>query len=141
VAAVAALRTAEVIVADRLVPAAILALRQPGVEIFVAKKTYGRAHKAQEELYEACLAAVKRGRRVVRLKGGDPFVFGRGGEEVLRFRRAGVDVAVVPGISSCMSGPLLGGVPVTHRGVANQFVVTTAHGRDDTGEGGEKGGN
>ncbi|EDO25671.1 predicted protein, partial [Nematostella vectensis] len=124
------LQTADLVVADQLLPPTILALA--GGRLVVANKTKGRAHEAQEEIYDACLAGLRAGQRVVRLKGGDPFVFGRGAEEVLRFRQHGYEARVLPGISSCIAGPGLAGIPLTLRGVADSFVVTTAHGKNDT---------
>lgn len=86
----------------------------------MARKYPGCAEQAQREIYRWMREALSAGKHVVRLKIGDPFIFGRGGEEVLEMRRLGVEPKVVPGISSVFSAPLLGGVPVTHRGVATQ---------------------
>lgn len=131
-AALAAIAEADLVVADRLIPAETLRLCRG--QLVVAQKEYGRAHVAQEEIHAACLKGLQRGWRVVRLKGGDPFVFGRGGEELLHFRQLGYRVRVVPGISSSLSAPLLAGIPVTHRGIADQILVATAHGKDDSGK-------
>ncbi len=92
-------------------------------ELKVARKYPGCAEQAQREIYRWMREALSAGKHVVRLKIGDPFIFGRGGEEVLEMRRLGVEPKVVPGISSVFSAPLLGGVPVTHRGVATQVGV------------------
>jgi|Transcript_35139 uroporphyrin-III C-methyltransferase len=116
------------VVADRLVSPEILALI-PG-EVKVARKLPGCAELAQEEIYWWCYQGLNQGRHVIRLKIGDPFVFGRGGEEILAFRDFGVEAAVVPGVSSAFSAPLLGGIPVTHRGVAQQVVMCTGYGRE-----------
>ncbi|GMI38559.1 hypothetical protein TeGR_g14078 [Tetraparma gracilis] len=118
------------VVADRLVPPAILSLVRG--ELRVANKAPGCAERAQREIYAWCREGLEEGRRVVRLKIGDPFVFGRGGEEVLEFRGMGVEPTVVPGVSASLSAPLLAGIPVTHRGVANQVVVCTGYGREGT---------
>src|SRR5690625_4279431 len=82
----------------------------------------------QEEIEEILIGAARAGRRVVRLKGGDPFLLGRGGEEVLACRAAGIEVQVVPGVSSAIAGPAAGEVPVTHRGTAVAVHVVNAHG-------------
>lgn len=86
----------------------------------MARKYPGCAEQAQREIYRWMREGLSAGKHVVRLKIGDPFIFGRGGEEVLEMRELGVEPKVVPGISSVFSAPLLGGVPVTHRGVATQ---------------------
>ncbi len=120
---------ANLVVVDRLVSAEVLALVRG--EVKIANKHPGCADAAQREIYDWCRAGVTEGRHVVRLKIGDPFVFGRGGEEVLEFRDLGVEPAVVPGVSAALSAPLLGSVPVTHRGVSNRVVMCTGYGRDD----------
>lgn len=89
----------------------------------MARKYPGCAEQAQREIYRWMREGLSAGKHVVRLKIGDPFIFGRGGEEVLEMRQLGVEPKVVPGISSVFSAPLLGGVPVTHRGVATQVGV------------------
>ena len=117
------------VVADRLVSVEIRSL--VAGELRVAGKAPGCAEKAQREIYDWCEEGVRAGRKVVRLKIGDPFVFGRGGEEILEFRRSlGVEAEVVPGVSSCLAAPLAAGVPVTHRGAAHQLLVSTGYGRD-----------
>jgi len=117
------------VVADRLVSPEIRSLVQG--ELRVAGKAPGCAEKAQREIYDWCVEGVTEGRRVIRLKIGDPFVFGRGGEEILEFReKLGLEAGVVPGVSSCLAAPLAAGVPVTHRGAAHQLVVSTGYGRD-----------
>ena len=92
----------------------------------MAKIPYGRA-VAQEHINAALIEHARAGKFVVRLKGGDPFVFGRGGEEMLACLRAGVPVTVVPGITSAVAVPAAAGVPVTHRGVAQEFTVVSVH--------------
>jgi len=118
------------VISDRLVSPEILA--EVKGEVRVANKNPGCAEQAQNEIYSWCLGGLAEGRHVVRLKIGDPFVFGRGGEEVLRFREMGVEPSVIPGVSAVFAAPLLGGIPVTHRGVANQVVMCTGYGRNGT---------
>mmetsp|Transcript_19461 Transcript_19461/g.39447 ORF Transcript_19461/g.39447 Transcript_19461/m.39447 type:complete len:402 (-) Transcript_19461:76-1281(-) len=130
VAALKSLQSADLVVSDRLVSAEILALVKG--ELKVARKLPGCAHEAQREIFRWCVEALLEGKNVVRLKIGDPFVFGRGGEEVLEFRRLGFEPKVIPGISSALAGPLAAGIPVTHRGVANRVVFMTGNGKDDS---------
>jgi uroporphyrin-III C-methyltransferase len=118
------------VIADRLVSPEILNLVTG--EIRTARKLPGCADLAQEEIYWWVHQALAQGRHVIRLKIGDPFVFGRGGEEVLTFRRFGVEPVVIPGVSAAFSAPLLGSIPVTHRGVSNQVVMCTGYGREGT---------
>ena len=121
------LADADVVVADRLAPRSLLDELAPSVEIVdAAKIPRGRA-MAQEDINALLVAKARQGLFVVRLKGGDPFVFGRGGEELLACLRAGVPVTVVPGVSSATAVPAAAGVPVTHRGVAQEFHVISAH--------------
>jgi uroporphyrin-III C-methyltransferase len=120
------------VVADRLVSPEILNIIA-SKNVKVARKLPGCAELAQEELYWWCYQGLNRGLHVIRLKIGDPFVFGRGGEEVLTFRHQfGVEPVVIPGVSAAFSAPLLGGIPVTHRGVSNQVVMCTGYGRNGT---------
>jgi uroporphyrin-III C-methyltransferase len=128
VKAARALASAELVIADRLISKEILDLVTG--ELRVARKHPGCAEEAQTEIYRWVKEGVEAGKRVVRLKIGDPFVFGRGGEEVLAAREWGIECDVVPGISSVFSAPLLAGIPVTHRGVANQVVLGTGYARD-----------
>jgi uroporphyrin-III C-methyltransferase/precorrin-2 dehydrogenase/sirohydrochlorin ferrochelatase len=121
------LAEADVVVADRLGPRDLLAELPPHVEVIdAAKIPYGRA-MAQEAINDALIEHAKAGRYVVRLKGGDPFVFGRGMEEAQQLAEAGVPVTVVPGITSAVSVPGAAGIPVTHRGVAHEFTVVSGH--------------
>ncbi|MEZ5382056.1 MAG: uroporphyrinogen-III C-methyltransferase [Microthrixaceae bacterium] len=124
---------ADVVVHDALVGPGVLALIPAGVERIDVGKRPRRA--TPQELISATLVHLARqGRRVVRLKGGDPLVFGRGGEEALELGRAGVPVEVVPGISSSVAAPSAAGIPVTHRGVSPGYTVVTGHrrsGEDD----------
>ncbi|ACQ81042.1 uroporphyrin-III C-methyltransferase [Beutenbergia cavernae DSM 12333] len=126
------LAQADVVVADRLGPRGVLAELPAGVEIVEVGKTPGHHPVPQHEINAILVERARRGQRVVRLKGGDPFVYGRGGEEVLACREAGVDVDVVPGVSSALAVPALAGIPLTHRGsVAALHVVTGHAGLDD----------
>jgi uroporphyrin-III C-methyltransferase / precorrin-2 dehydrogenase / sirohydrochlorin ferrochelatase len=121
------LAEADVVVADRLGPRGLLDELAQDVEIIDASKIpYGRA-LAQDAINEILVERAKAGKFVVRLKGGDPFVFGRGFEEVLACAEAGVPCSVVPGITSSISVPALAGIPVTHRGVAHEFTVVSGH--------------
>jgi uroporphyrin-III C-methyltransferase / precorrin-2 dehydrogenase / sirohydrochlorin ferrochelatase len=118
---------ADVVVADRLAPPELLAELPPQVEVIdAAKIPYGRA-MAQDAINEILIAKAKAGKFVVRLKGGDPFVFARGYEEVLACADAGIPVTVVPGVTSAIAVPALAGVPVTHRGITHEFVVVSGH--------------
>ena len=127
VAARHALASADVVVADRLAPRELLDELGPDVELVdVAKLPRGRSAR-QEEINRIVVARAREGKRVVRFKGGDSFVFGRGFEEVLACREAGVPVSVVPGLSSPVAVPGVAGIPVTHRGVAHGFTVVSGH--------------
>jgi uroporphyrin-III C-methyltransferase / precorrin-2 dehydrogenase / sirohydrochlorin ferrochelatase len=121
------LARADVVVADRLAPPELLAELGPHVEVIdAAKIPYGRA-MAQDAINDVLIERARAGQFVVRLKGGDPFVFARGYEEVLACAEAGIPVTVVPGVTSAISVPAMAGVPVTHRGVNHEFVVVSGH--------------
>ncbi|WP_030917984.1 uroporphyrinogen-III C-methyltransferase [Streptosporangium amethystogenes] len=121
------LAQADVVVADRLAPQALLDELSPDVELIdAAKIPYGR-YMAQERINELLIEHARQGKFVVRLKGGDPFVFGRGGEELLACAREGIPVVVVPGITSPVAAPAAANVPVTHRGVSQEFHVVSVH--------------
>jgi uroporphyrin-III C-methyltransferase len=130
VAAREAILTADVLLVDKLAPPHILALAPPHCEIRYARKFPGNANKAQQELNDQGLEALRRDKVVVRLKGGDPFMYGRGGEEVVWYESHGFPVKVIPGISSTLCAPLSAGIPVTHRGVANQLLILTGHSKE-----------
>ncbi len=118
---------ADVVVADRLAPPALLAELSPQVEVIdAAKIPYGRA-MPQDAINAVLIDRARAGKFVVRLKGGDPFVFARGYEEVLACADAGIPVTVVPGVTSAIGVPALAGVPVTHRAVNHEFVVVSGH--------------
>ncbi|AFC44754.1 MULTISPECIES: uroporphyrinogen-III C-methyltransferase [Mycobacterium] len=121
------LAQADVVVADRLAPPELLAELPPHVEVIdAAKIPYGRA-MAQDAINDVMIERARAGSFVVRLKGGDPFVFARGYEEVLACAEAGIPVTVVPGVTSAIGVPALAGVPVTHRAINHEFVVVSGH--------------
>ncbi|MEU2349782.1 uroporphyrinogen-III C-methyltransferase [Modestobacter sp. NPDC049651] len=122
-----AVATADVVVADHLAPQALLASLPPEVEVIDASKLPRGRSMAQEQINALLVDRARRGKRVVRLKGGDPFVFGRGWEELEACAAAGVPVEVVPGITSAIGVPGLAGIPVTHRGLTHEFVVVSGH--------------
>ena len=122
-----ALADADVVVVDRLAPLAALDGLREGVEIIdVSKIPRGRS-TPQEEINDILVSRAREGRVVIRLKGGDPFVFGRGLEEVIACKEAGVPVEVIPGVSSAIAAPELAGIPLTHRGVSQGFTVVSGH--------------
>ncbi|MFL6060481.1 MAG: uroporphyrinogen-III C-methyltransferase [Marmoricola sp.] len=122
-----ALMEADVVVADRLAPRELLGELSPEVELIdVAKLPRGRSAQ-QEEINRIIVEAALAGKRVARFKGGDNFVFGRGYEEILACREAGVPVTVIPGLSSPIAVPAIAGIPVTHRGVTHEFTVISGH--------------
>ncbi len=121
------LAEADVVVADHLAPRDVLAELDPDVEVIDAGKVPGAHTLTQEQINRVLTSRALAGQRVVRLKGGDPFVFGRGGEEALACALAGVPVTVVPGVTSAVAVPASAGIPVTHRGVTQDFAVVSAH--------------
>lgn len=127
VAGLDAVRTADVVVTDRLAPVAVLEDLGPDVEVIdVGKVPFGRA-TPQEEINRILVDHARRGRIVVRLKGGDSFLFGRGGEEYLACTDAGVPVSVIPGVTSALAVPALAGIPATHRGLSQGVSVISGH--------------
>ena len=130
------LRRARVVVYDRLVNPVLLDEAPPGALRIFAGKRAGAHCLPQAQINALLIEQARRGRLVVRLKGGDPFVFGRGGEEALALAEAGVPFEVVPGVSAAVAVPAYAGIPVTHRGLASSFAVVTGHedpGKDATG--------
>ncbi|MFC8617892.1 uroporphyrinogen-III C-methyltransferase [Micromonospora purpureochromogenes] len=123
----ALLDAADVVVADRLAPQGLLAGLRPGVLVVDAAKVPRGPSMGQDTINDTLIAHARAGKRVVRLKGGDPYVFGRGHEEVQACAAAGVQTVLVPGVSSAVAAPALAGVPVTHRGVAHEFTVVSGH--------------
>jgi uroporphyrin-III C-methyltransferase / precorrin-2 dehydrogenase / sirohydrochlorin ferrochelatase len=122
-----AVASADVVVADHLAPLPLLETLPPEVEVVDASKLPRGRSMAQEQINELLVERALAGKRVVRLKGGDPFVFGRGMEEVEACAAAGVPVEVVPGVTSAIAVPALAGIPVTHRGLTHEFVVVSGH--------------
>jgi uroporphyrin-III C-methyltransferase len=117
---------AEVVVYDRLIGRELLALAPPRAELVDVGKGPG-ASTSQAQINELLITLGRSGRRVVRLKGGDPFVFGRGGEEAEALMQAGVEFEIVPGVTSAFAAPAVAGIPVTHRGLATSVSVITGH--------------
>lgn len=124
-----AMQTASVILADKLVPPSILELIPRRAEIHIARKFPGNADAAQAELLSLGLEALQRGQSVLRLKQGDPYIYGRGGEEYIFFCEKGYTPIVLPGITSALSAPLFAAIPATQRAVADQIIICTGTGR------------
>jgi uroporphyrin-III C-methyltransferase len=120
------LRDADLVLNDALVQAELLELAPKAQRFYVGKRA-GRHSIDQDGIHLLMIRAARRGLRVVRLKAGDPFVLGRGGEEALALEAAGVAYEIVPGLSSATAAPLLAGIPLTHRGLASAFVVVSGH--------------
>lgn len=127
------LRRADVVVYDRLVDRRLLELAPPAALRIFAGKASGVHTLPQGEINALLVAHARQGRRVVRLKGGDPFVFGRGGEEAEALAAASIAFEVVPGVSAAVAVPAAAGIPLTHRGVSSSFAVVTGH--EDGGKG------
>jgi uroporphyrin-III C-methyltransferase len=125
-----AIARADVIFHDALVNTALLQFAQPGAEIVDAGKRRGRASARQADISYALVARARKGQRVLRLKGGDPFVFGRGGEEALALARARVPFRIVPGVTAGIGGLAYAGIPVTHRETNHVVTFLTGHGAD-----------
>jgi len=123
--AVRVLAQADLVLYDALLDPRVLAYA-PRAQRFCVGKRAGKASVAQETTHALMIRAARRGKRVVRLKAGDPFVLGRGGEEALALGDAGIPVEIVPGLSSAIAGPQAAGIPVTHRAVAQGFLVVSA---------------
>lgn len=124
--AVVTLRRADLVLYDALVDERVVAIARRAQRFFVGKRA-GRHALSQHEIQQLLVSQAARGRRVVRLKGGDPFVFGRGGEEAQALERAGIPYDVVPGVTSAIAAPASAGIPVTHREHAGAFVVASGH--------------
>lgn len=121
------LHRADVVIYDRLIAQELLDEIRPGAECIFVGKEPGRHTLSQDAISDLLITRVRLGKQVVRLKGGDPFVFGRGGEEAAALAAAGLPFEIVPGISSAIGVPAFAGIPVTQRGVANAFAVVTGH--------------
>ena len=121
------LRRADAVVYDDLLADGLLEEARPDARLHYVGKRSGRHSLPQREISALLIGLARRGQQVCRLKGGDPFVFGRGGEEAEALREAGIPVQVVPGSSSCIAVPELAGIPVTCRGLSRSFHVVTAH--------------
>ena len=126
-AAARALERADIELHDALPGPAVLGLVRPGAARVDVGKRKGAAPVPQARITAALIAAARQGLRVVRLKGGDPFVFGRGGEEAMALTAAGISWRVIPGVSAGLAGPAAAGIPVTHRGVAGAVTFVTGH--------------
>jgi uroporphyrin-III C-methyltransferase/precorrin-2 dehydrogenase/sirohydrochlorin ferrochelatase len=118
------LQEADLVLYDALVSGEVVALAAKALRINVGKRG-GREQTPQHEIERLLIEGAQQGLRVVRLKGGDPFVFGRGGEEALALQRAGIPFEIVPGVTTAIAAPALAGIPVTHRGVSSGFIVLT----------------
>jgi uroporphyrinogen III methyltransferase/synthase len=123
------LRRADVVLFDRLAPRALLNETRPDAELIDVGKEPRRDRRPQDEINDLLIEKARAGKTVVRLKGGDPFVFGRGGEECQALAEAGIPYEVVPGVSSALAVPAYAGIPVTHRGVTAAFTVVAGHSR------------
>jgi uroporphyrin-III C-methyltransferase len=131
------LQSADVVVHDRLTPQALLDLASPGARMIDVGKRKSRHTLPQEGINDLLIALAREGLKVVRLKGGDPFVFGRGGEELLALRQAGVQAHVVPGVTAALAAAAGAGAPLTHRGLAQAVTFVTGHAAMKDGEPGE----
>lgn len=128
-----AIKSADFILADKLVPEQVLDVIPRRTPVHIARKFPGNAEAAQEELLHMALEAAKQGKQVLRLKQGDPYLYGRGAEEVTFFRERGFSPTVLPGVTSALSGPLFACIPVTHRAVSDQVMICTGTGRKGAG--------
>jgi len=131
IAAARALERADVVVHDDLVSTEVLALARPGVEYIPVGKRGGLPSAKQSDIVEVLIRRALAGDRVVRLKGGDPFIFGRGAEEAAALTAAGIPWEAVPGVSSGTAGPAYAGIPLTHRDFSSSVLFVTAHESDD----------
>ncbi|MET0927896.1 MAG: uroporphyrinogen-III C-methyltransferase [Aeromicrobium sp.] len=127
VAGRAAIEDADVIVTDRLAPLAALSWARPDVEVIDVAKIPGGRSTSQDDINQLLVEHAKSGKHVVRFKGGDNFVFGRGSEELLACLDAGIEARVIPGVTSAIAAPALAGIPVTHRGLTQGFTVISGH--------------
>ena len=121
------LKTADVIVYDRLIQEEVLALAKPSAERIYMGQPIGRHESRQDEVHALLLQKSREGKLVVRLKGGDPFLFGRGGEEAEYLAEHGIPFEVIPGVSSALAAPRAAGIAVTHRDLASSVTIVTGH--------------
>ncbi|MBX8631429.1 MAG: uroporphyrinogen-III C-methyltransferase [Thermoplasmata archaeon] len=121
---------ASVVVHDALVSSAVLSMVREGALIIDAGKRRGKHRMEQDEINDLLVRLASEGKDIVRLKGGDPFVFGRGAEEALHLRRAGIEFEVIPGLSSALAGPSLSLLPLTVRGVSDRILIMSARGAE-----------
>ena len=128
--AAAVLEAADAVFHDRLVSAEVLALVRPGAELVDVGHRAGAGRGDPDAVVDRMVRRSRSDQVVVRLQGGDPFVFGRGGEEALALGAAGVPFEIIPGVSSALAAPALAGIPLTHRGTASAFLVVTGHDAD-----------
>jgi uroporphyrin-III C-methyltransferase len=128
------LQSADVVVHDRLTPPALIDLARPGARLIDVGKRKSRHTLPQDDINQLLVALGREGLKVVRLKGGDPFVFGRGGEELAALREAGIEAEVVPGVTSALAAAAGAGVPLTHRGLAQAVTFVTGHAAVKDGE-------
>lgn len=132
--ALAALRQAEVVVHDALVDRRVLDLARPGAELVFAGKRGGRPSVGQADIVATLIGLARAGKRVLRLKGGDPYVFGRGGEEALALAEAGIPFRVIPGVTAGIGGLAAALIPATQRGINQAVLFATGHGAEDGAE-------
>ena len=125
-----ALQNADVVLHDALINEALLKLARPGAEILYAGKRGGKKSCKQSDISRTLVSLARKGKRVLRLKGGDPFVFGRGAEEALTLARAGIPFRIVPGVTAGIGGLAYAGIPVTHRDTNHAVTFITGHGAD-----------
>lgn len=130
------LESADVVVHDRLISSRLLECVRSDAQLEDVGKTPGQKSRSQEQISELLINLARDGRSVCRLKGGDPFVFGRGGEEMLAAQTAGVPIEVIPGVTSAVAAPTAVGVPVTHRGCSSSVTIVTGHDSPSTKSGG-----
>jgi uroporphyrin-III C-methyltransferase len=121
------LKTADVVVYDRLINEELLSFCKKDCELIFVGKESGYHHIEQDRIIDILLNKSKSGQNVVRLKGGNPCIFGRGSEEAIELKKAGIDFEIVPGITSGIAAPIYSGIPITHRGLITQCVFVTAH--------------
>src|SRR6185312_15298707 len=125
-----ALQNADVVLHDALIDTTLLKLARPGVEVIYAGKRAGKRSCKQSDISRTLVSLAQKKKRVLRLKGGDPFVFGRGAEEALTLARAGVPFRIVPGVTAGIGGLAYAGIPVTHRDTNSAVTFVTGHGAD-----------